>query len=263
MEKEKIVQFLGIFVFAFMALSMLAAGVLYNEKDTSSTTNTDTLPQAQENAFNYTLTFNAITTKELASLRLGAMTSESNKTLIDASVMKVEGISKVTSIFRKTAFDSNSWLYLAEVSLKKNYNAAQVSDSIKAISYFDQSQDPQAMKYMVIAVPSSAFIHNVDLNIDKNFSFPATTLSTLANSATQVGDEISVQGTAKIQGKAIMSIELIEIKNISQEKRIEEILKNIADQNASVGSPNQTDLNLPKSDTNSPAPDTNSPVKNN
>jgi hypothetical protein len=261
LEKEKIVQFLGIFVFVFMALSMIAAGLLYTDKDNTPSSNTDTLPSATENAFNYTMTFDASVTKELSSLRFGGMTSETNKAAIDAAIMKVDGVSKVSSIFKKTAMDTNEWLYLAEISLKKNFTTADVSGKIKTLSFFNQSEEPAAMKYVVIAVPPWAIIHNVDLNIDKNFSFPATTLSALANSFTQAGDTISVQGTAQIQGKAILSIELIEINNLSQEARIQEILKNIADQNATVAS-TSPDTNAPILDINLPTVvDNNSPTQ--
>ena len=89
MDKSQIVRFLGLFVAAVMALSMLAMGLLYVDKGNSSDTG-DQLPSPTENAFTYSLSFDTNALKELSSIRVGAMTSHTNKAEIDATVLKVE-----------------------------------------------------------------------------------------------------------------------------------------------------------------------------
>jgi len=244
MDKAQLVRFLGLFVFVVMALSMVAIGVLSVDKN-STNTNDDQLPSPTENAFTYSLSFDTNALKELSSMRIGAMTSQTNKAEIDAAVLKVEGVSKVSSQFKKTSVDANEWVYLAEISLKKGSDASSVAKEISDINFFGKEQGFEAMKYITISSPSSVMLHNADLNIDRNFSFPMSTTSALSNLATQSGDELVVEGTIKVQGKAILALELIEKENKTQEKLLEDYMKQIqADQNKPL------DSNVPSADNN-------------
>jgi len=245
MDKSQIVRFLGLFVVAVMALSMLAMGLLYVDKGNNTDTG-DQLPSPTENAFTYSLSFDTIALKELSSIRVGAMTSHTNKAEIDENVLKVEGVSKVSSQFKKTSADANQWVYIAEISLKKGFDVSSVAQNISDINFFDKEQGFEAMKYISISSPSSVMLYNADLNIDRNFSFPNSTLSALSNITTQSGDELVVEGSIKVQGKAILALELIEKENKTQTKQLEDYINQLQiDQNALI------DSNTPSADNNS------------
>lgn len=258
MDNKTIVKYLGILVLVVMAFSMLAVGML-SANNNSNDNSTDPLPQAKDNPFDYTLSFSTNPIKDLSSARLGGLTSETNKSLIDSAVLKVEGVSKVTSQFRKTSLDANNWVYLAELSVKKGFDVVSVAKNISDLNFFEKGNF-EAMKYMTINVPSSVMLHNIDLNIDRNFSFPTATLSSLVNTSTVSGDEIIVNGQITVQGSAILSLELIESKNVTQENALQDYLNQIqSDQNSSVQVDQNTlvDANAPI-DTNLPAVDSNS-----
>jgi hypothetical protein len=246
LDKNDIVKFLGLAFVVIFVLSMLAAGLLYNNTDTSNN-NSNVLPSPKENAYNYTLTFDTTATKELTSFRFAGTTSSTDKAMIDSEVLRTAGVSKVTSVFKKLSTDANNWIYLAEVSIKKDYTVTGVYDGLSQISYFDKSSPPEAMKYMVISVPAWVMIHNTDLNTDKNFSFPSVTLSSLTSLGTQAGDSINVSGNMRAQGQAILSLELIETTNYTQQDNIQKILDQIKsqDQNAPLDANSPSDTNTP------------------
>ena len=237
MDKTQIVKYLGIFVLVVMALSMAAVILSVDKYSNSTSDSTDTLPVAKDNPFDYTLTFDANAIKDLSGARVAAMTTQTNKTIIDSAVLKIEGVSKVTSQFKKTSVDSNSWVYLAEVSMKKGADLFVITKALSDLNFFDKAQGIQAMKYITIAVPSSVMIHNVDLNIDRNFSFPSTTLSALASVGTQSGDELIVTGTITVQGKVINAISLMEQQNLTKDKQLQDLTNQIQiDTNAPIDS---------------------------
>ena len=249
MNNQTVIKALGIFIFVVMALSMLAFAYIYMGKDTTSSSGTntsDSFPQATSATYNYTLTFDTNVLTELNAGKFGAMTNYSNKAEIDSAVLKVEGVSKVTSQFKKESFDANSWVYLAELSIKRNYDLSEIAKKIGDLNYFDKVQGWDSMKYVTVAVPSSLMIHNVDLNMDKNFSFPTATISALASSQTKPGDEIVVSGSMQAQGTAILSLQLTEKTNKTQQaQQLAEIMKQLQqDQNKPV------DTNTSQQDTN-------------
>ena len=91
------------------------------------------------------------------------------------------------------------------------------------------------MKHMTINVPKSVILHNTDLNIDRNYSFPSTTLSTLTQINTLPGDELTVEGTIQLQSTAIVSIELIEsVNKTAQERMIQEWQAQMVDANQEI-----------------------------
>ena len=235
MDKTQVVRYLGIFVLIVMALSMVAVILSVERNSSNNPSSTDTLPVAKDNPFDYTLSFNATAIKDLSSARIAGMTNETNKALIDSSILKITGVSKVSSQFKKTSVDSNLWVYLAELSLKKGADLFTVTKSLSDLNYFDKSQGVEAMKYITISVPSSVMLHNIDLNIDRNFSFPATTLSTLASVSTQSGDELIVGGNITVQGQIINSISLLEQQNLTRDQQLQDIANQIQiDTNAPI-----------------------------
>lgn len=246
LDKARMVQIIGFALVIIFVFSMIAGGVLYANNGDSSGNTTQPLPQSTDSAFNYTISFNGTLTKDLSSIRFGGMTSELNIAKIDSQVLKVDGVSKVTSTFNKTSFDANSWIYLAEITLKKNADPKIVTQSISDLNVFDKSQGTQGMKNIVITFPKYVIIHNVDLNIDRNFEMPKTILSALANINSQVGDELTVGGQMTAQGKEILSIELVEQENLTQAQRINDALQALQDQNVQIGAtPPATDTNIP------------------
>jgi len=239
MEKSEVVRYLGLFVFAVMALSMIAAVFIYNPNPTT-TTGEDPFPQAQENTFTYSLSFDTRAIKELSAMRFAAITSEPDKVLIDNIVFKTLGVSNVSSTFRKEKMDDNSWVYLAEITSKKDTDLSALADSIGDLNVFDKEQGFDSMKYISISVPSSVMIHNTDLNIDRNYSFTTTTLSSIARQTTAINDEITVGGTIQLKGNAILALELVEKLNKTQAAQMDELLKQMQiDENKTI------DVNVP------------------
>jgi hypothetical protein len=252
LDKQTIVKGLGLFILVIMALSMLAGAFLMaNNGDTSSTDPTvnpdDIFPESNATAFTYNITFDSNVLKELDSARFGAMTSSIDKASIDSTILKIEGVSKVVSQFKKTQVDSNVWVYLAELTFKKGTDKQVVSKNISDLNVFDKSQGSDTMKYITVKTPEYVLLHNADLNIDRNFSFDTANLSTvsaLVPLGTMPTDEITVGGQIKVQGKAVLSLELMEIENKTQMAKWEEMMKQIQiDTNAPVDTNTPTEEN--------------------
>lgn len=238
-EKDKVYKALGLFIVIFMALSMIAAAALYVQSDSSSSSGAtpDTLPQAQASSFDYNVSFQTKSVKDAGTLKLATITSIVDKAAVDAAVLKVAGVSKVTSSFSKTSPDSTNWFYVATITLKTGSSAETVANAVFDLNEFDQSQRAAfgALKVIVISAPASTIIHNTDLNIDRNFSFESTTLSALAQLATQPGDDLLIFGTMTVQGKTALSMSLSEEKNLTQEKMLQEYITQMStDTNSQV-----------------------------
>lgn len=235
-EQSKMVKYFGIFVAVIMAFSMITgiAFMILNDP-IIQTPQDNSLTEPNATTFNYTLSFDANAIRDLSSFRVALMTSFEDKALIDAEVKKVEGVSTIASQFRKDSADSNSWIYFAEITLKKNSNIIDVLNNIYSIDYFDANSDRLAMKHMTINVPKNVMLHNTDLNIERNYTFTTTTLSTLASVETLPGDLLTVEGTIQLQGSIITSIELIESVNKSaQERFMQEYQEQITEQNITL-----------------------------
>ena len=247
-EQQKLVKYLGIAILIIMAFSMIAGiGISVMNNPVETIDNSNNLPEPTATTFSYTLSFDANAIKDLSSFRTALMTSSEDKTLIDAELKKVSGVSTVSSQFRKDSADSNSWIYLAEVTIKKTASINDILTEIYSIKYFDANSDKIAMKHMTINVPKSIMIHNTDLNIDRNYSFPATTLSALTNIITLPGDALTVEGTIKLQGSVISSIELIEsVNKTAQDRMMKEWQAQIGDLNQQI----IVDTNTPVIDLN-------------
>jgi hypothetical protein len=216
-----------------MALSMLAAGFLYGSKNTDD--NPIDVPTPTATAFDYTLNFDTQAIKELGSARFVTYTSELDKTRIDSQIMKIEGVSKIISQFKKETPDANKWIYYGELTIKKGADLETVLTSISDLNVFIKADGIQAMKYVTISVPSSIMLHNSDLNIDRNFSFPTTTLSSLVNIYTSPSDKLNVSGSIKVQGSAILYIELIEKKNYTKEELYSQVItEQASDENTPI-----------------------------
>jgi hypothetical protein len=233
-EQTKMVRYFGILVAAIMAFSMIAGiGYMVLNDPIIQNNNNDNPLEPTVSSFNYSLSFDANAIRDLSSFRVGLLTSLEDKAILDAEVKKVEGVSTVASQFRKDSTDSNEWIYLAEISVKKNAKLETVLEGIYAITYFKESSDKMAMKHMTISVPKSVMLHNADLNIDRNYSFASTTLSALTNISTVAKDELVVTGSITLQGSVITAIELIESQNKTEENRLisqiqtQEVDKNI------------------------------------
>ena len=248
LDKQTIVKGLGLFILVIMALSMLAGAFLMADNkgsgsDTTTPNPDDFFPEANATPFTYNITFDSNVLKELDSARFGAMTSSINKAGIDANILKIEGVSKVASQFKKTQSDSNAWVYLAELTFKKGTDKQGVIKLISDLNVFDKSQGSDAMKYVTIKTPTSVMLHNTDLNIDRNFSFDTENLSTvsaLTPLGTMPTDEITLSGQIKLQGKSILSLELMETENKTQMAQWEEMMKQIQ-----IDSNTPIDTNIP------------------
>jgi len=250
MDNSTMVKTFGIIILIVMAFSMIAGAFLMadrgNTPDATVDPNAEVLPEPNATTFNYTLTFDANVIRDLGSIKFGAMTSSIDKPSIDAKVLKVEGVSKVTSQFSKLSPDANDWVYLADIVLKKNADAQTVASAVGDLNAFDKNQGFDAMKRITISVPTSVMLHNVDLNIDRNFPFTSTTLSALAQMSTVSSDEITVSGSIQIQGSAIVSLNLVEQANKTSAKLYEEYLQQITqDQNTIIDTNTPLDANTP------------------
>ncbi len=247
MKQNETVKLIGIIVLVVMAFSMVAGiaiSVMNNPIQTNSSSNDNTL-EPTATVFSYTLSFDANAIKDLSSFRTALVTSFEDKTLIDAQVKKIGGVSTVSSQFRKDSADANTWIYLAEITVKKGTSINDVLTGIYSISYFDSNSDKIAMKHMTISVPSSVMLHNTDLNIDRNYSFPSTTLSALTGMSTLSGDELTVEGTIKLQGTVLNSVELLEsVNKTAQARMIQEWQNQINDQNKIVTADGNTVIKI-------------------
>jgi hypothetical protein len=209
---------MGILIIVVMAGSMFAAMFLYgNNEDNTNPDNPTIIPQ--ETAFTYNISFDTNALRELNSMKFELATSVINKAQIDSMVQKVEGVSKVSSEFAKSSFDSNYWYYDATVALKRDSDAYSIFQTIKDMNAFYDDKGLMAGKYITVSVPETVVIHHADLNVDRNFAFSQTTMPALVDLTTVSGDNVLVSGTIKVQGKAMLEIELMESKNYSRDKR--------------------------------------------
>jgi hypothetical protein len=255
-EPNKLAQTLGIILLAVMAFSMLAGALLYVDRPSTNTTNQDPqtdIPIPTDTQFTYNIDLNTTAIKDLDSARIGLMTTNLNKAEIDLGVQKISGVSKVSSQFKKNSPDANNWLYLADLTLKKNTDLMTILTQIIDLNYFDKTQGYDAMKYMTISAPQWTIIHNTDLNIDRNFAFTQTTFMALTRISTNPSDEIEVEGQISVQGKAMLAINLYEKQNYTKERQLQQLDLNYQidtnksiDTNTSVGTNTPTDTNTPK-----------------
>ncbi|MCX6803223.1 MAG: hypothetical protein NTY48_01480 [Candidatus Diapherotrites archaeon] len=268
MKKDNMLKLLGIFVVVFMAGSM-AAAVLYSDKDNSSSNNNntvDTLPEPQTSEFNYTVSFDANALKELGTVKLVAFTSVLDKELIDNAVLSKGKVSKISSKFVKESLDSNDWMYLADLSFKKNSLSAVAIAEIFDINYFNSARrtDFGAAKYITITAPKYLILHNSDLNIDRNFPLENNVLSALAGLNTTTGDNLIISGKMTVNGKVIVSVELSEQRNLTQEKILNDSAAQNIDLNSIIIDSNSpvttTDLNYQIENQSSAGVNTNSPI---
>ncbi len=268
MDSKTIAQGLGIFILVVMAFSMLAGAFLYVDRSSTGTTdNTNIeLPVAQDQAFTYSISFDANTIKDLWGVRIALATTKLDKAPIDSAILKLSGVSKVDSKFVKTTQDANYWTYLADITLKKDTEVQGVLSKIIDLNYFEKSVQPEAVKKMTINSPESVLLHNADLNIDRNFSFTTATLPALVGISTGIGDEIRVSGSITLQGKAINQLDLFEQVNLTQQKLYQELINQQLDQNKPIDTNTPLDSNTPKTgtiaqDVNLPDSNTPNPIR--
>ncbi|VVB76211.1 Uncharacterised protein [uncultured archaeon] len=216
MDSAKTVRLVGIIVAVVMALSMVSFAFIYVDRSGTNTGTGNDLPQATDKPFDYTLSFETTALKDLGSMKIALMTSSTDKTIIDSAVLKIDGVSKVTSQFKKSNLDANDWVYLADIVLKKNTDASGVAVKIIDLNYFDSTQGFDARKQITVSAPAWVILKNTDLNIDRNFSFTTTTLPTLAMIGTAAGDKLQVDGTITVQGAAINALSLYETINLTK-----------------------------------------------
>ena len=211
MDKTKAMQILVIIVVIALAGSIIATGLIYNEgSGTTNTINPEDILNTAPSAFDYEISFDANVIKELKSIRIAADTSSIDKPAIDRAIKDLDGVSRITSSsFRKTGEDK--WFYFAEIDLKKSSVVSEVVQSIFAQDFFGAER--QAMKRVTINTPQTVAVKNVDLNITRDFTFDYPTTVTLANLTTIPGDIINVSGRIKLQGKAVLELELAENSN--------------------------------------------------
>ncbi|MGI6589286.1 MAG: hypothetical protein ACOX1V_01320 [Candidatus Iainarchaeum sp.] len=220
MEQEKMVKYFGIFITITMVLSLFAyVGYVALSNPTTPSDNENYFePTATTLSYNLSFDTNAI--KDLSSFRIALTTSIEDKSMIDIEVKKIDGVNNVVSQFKKENISSKEWIYFAEVTIKKNAIIKEVVNKIYSLDFFKDSTEKIAMKHMTISVPKSVILHNPDLNIDRNYSFPTSVLSTLTSIETLPGDELVVEGVVSLQGSVINSIELVEVENKSFQERM-------------------------------------------
>jgi len=209
MEKTKLMKTLVILVTIALAGSIIAVGLVYND-DTPAPVDPADILNKPASAFDYEIAFDTNVIKELNSIRLAAETSVINKAEIDSSIQNMDGVSRITSSsFRKIA--DASWVYLAEIDLKRS---ADISTQVQEILSLDSfSGDKEAMKSVSINTPKTIIVNNSDLNINREFTFEYPTTFALASLSTIPGDIISVAGTIRLQGQAVLALELLESSN--------------------------------------------------
>ena len=213
MEQDMILKAGGIIIVVVMALSMIAvAGISVMEQGTNSGNGSNINTNPIVTPYAYDLEFNTSAIKELNSFRMVAGTTHLTKTDIDNAIKDIDGISKISSEFRKA--QDSSWLYYAEITLKKTAVLDDAINNIYALEYFDTGEKV-AMKYMTISSPGELELYNKDLDINRNFTFAASTLPALVGIETMPGDEISVSGTVTLKGKEVTALELMENNNIT------------------------------------------------
>jgi len=208
MEKQKLIQYLGVAIAIIMALSMIAVGFIYNE-DSSTGNDPSVVPTTPGKSFDYTVSFEGQVLKELNSIKIASKTNVVDKASLDLAVSKVAGVSKVSSQFQKASDSDKNWFYLAEISLKRDSNILAIVENIFALDSFIPGSN-EGMKYVTVSPPPIVEIYNADLNITRDFNFPSNTLPALVYLETKPSDKIMVDGTIKLQGTTVLSLELIE-----------------------------------------------------
>ena len=225
MDKTKSMQILVIIVVIALAGSIIAVAFTYNSDEPTTTINPADILNTPASAFDYEIGFDANVIKELTSIRIAVDTSSIDKPAIDRTVKDLDEVSRITSSsFRKTGEDQ--WFYFAEIDLKKSAVISDAVQSIFAIDFFGVER--QAMKRVTINTPKTISVKNADLNITRDFTFDYPTTVTLANLTTMPGDIITVFGTIKLQGKAVLELELSESNNSTAQPEIFTIQESLA-----------------------------------
>lgn len=241
-NEEKRIRAFAVFVVTMMALSMVAL-ILYVPPNP---TNEDTPPEPIVSRYNYTLSFDSNVVRDIWIIKAFAFTDVFDKDAIDNHVLDINGVLKVSSQFKKESIDSVDWLYVAEIVVNRGSNIRRIVNDFLDINFFNKEKRDEsgALKQMTIVAPKNLMIHNVDLNIDRNFSFETDSLPVWVNTDTSIGDELAVQGNMVMQNKDIIELLLVEVRNITTDRIIEQLMQQVQDQNKSF-------------DSNAPSPDLN------
>jgi hypothetical protein len=210
MEKDTLLKIIGILVVVALAGSMIAVAFNYTQDTPTAETDLDTVNQEQTQSFDYTITFDTNVLSELSAIRIALQTTELSKQEIDQTIGKLSGVSRVrSSEFRNL---SDGWYYFAEIDLKKNTIITDAVQEIKDLNYFDGMEE--VMKRVSINTALQTIkVHNADNNITRNFDFDYATTFATVSLDTMPGDKITVSGSITLQGKTILSLELIEGTN--------------------------------------------------
>ncbi|MDD4250837.1 MAG: hypothetical protein PHX27_01440 [Candidatus ainarchaeum sp.] len=209
MERELFQKIIGIIILIALVGSMFAAALIYAPQPPAQN-NQPLVPQNQT-IYEYNINFQTSVIQELDFIRIAVETSELNKNDIDLEIQSIPGVSRIQS----SQFISNNtdkWVYFAEINLRKKINVIDVVNEIFELKFFNG--DKQAMKRVSIITPKEniELIHK-DANFSRKFLFEYETTFAIVNLETMANDEISVNGTIKLQGNNIVSIELMELEN--------------------------------------------------
>jgi len=211
MEKDLFQKIIGIIIIIALAGSMLAAALIYlPDNSNQQNVDPDLIPQNQP-VFNYTTSFETQIIQDLEAIKIIVETSEMNKSEIDYSIQKIEGISRIeSSQFISTG--SEKWYYLAEINLRKNTNIKQIVEEIFSQQYFNGEK--QAMKRVSISTPKEDInLVDSETNFSRKFQFDYATTFAIVSLDSLPNDNIIVEGTIRLQGNTITYIELMETEN--------------------------------------------------
>jgi hypothetical protein len=251
MDKQQSLKLLGAAIGILMITSMFAMALLYSDREDDSQPNLNIDPSLQPTATKYTVNFDANVLKELSSLKLFSKTVEMDIQKIDRSIMAIDGIRNIRSNF--TTPEDKTWIYTAELTIKKDYSLNEIISKIQELEYFEEIQP---VKYVTITAPNTPIIiTNKTLGIDKNYSFETDTLSAIVDINTMPKDKISISGNMSLQGNTITSLELYEMFNYNNPPEFD-LNSLVIDTNSLM---NDIDSNNPNIDSNDPNIDSNNP----
>jgi hypothetical protein len=251
MDKQQSLKLLGAAIGILMITSMFAMALLYSDREDDSQPNLNIDPSLQPTATKYTVNFDANVLKELSSLKLFSKTVEMDIQKIDRSIMAIDGIRNIRSNF--TTPEDKTWIYTAELTIKKDYSLNEIISKIQELEYFEEIQP---VKYVTITAPNTPIIiTNKTLGIDKNYSFETDTLSAIVDINTMPKDKISISGNMSLQGNTITSLELYEMFNYNNPPEFD-LNSLVIDTNSLM---NDIDSNNPNIDSNDPNIDSNDP----
>ena len=215
----------ALFIIGFMAFStvafVLSAG--FGDGSNTDTTTPDTNDPIQPTTqITYTAEVDANVLEVFPSFKMMGDTKEYDISRIDSTIAQIEGITRISSVFRQVAQQQggqSTTYYIADVSFdSKKTDFEKISGAIseKTSAFFGQvGFFPNAL----IVVPKKIQMQNTDLGLSKEYEIEDNVIQSYLNSGTMKGDGILARVEISFSGNQPINTLSSEISNNSSTEK--------------------------------------------